>query len=222
MGSVPTAGCLPRCVGQLLRHRSGVMASKRRVVRYYSYKGCDNLKRHTVVGSGKQAVISVYHTGEVWEINRLRSIECFLTQGRTPNYCGAHDMHGGNRAYNALDSMFPANISWLKTLRSIACLIVLVAHIVSTDPSIGVYASGCGKIGVWLFMLISGMLMILPYYKAERRVSKNNPLLYYQKKDLRIYPLYFVALLLLVLLGNINRNDIREALLMQSAWGHLW
>lgn len=33
---------------------------------------------------------------------------------------------------------------YLDSLRGIACLIVLLAHIVATDSTFGIYASGCG------------------------------------------------------------------------------
>ena len=37
---------------------------------------------------------------------------------------------------------------YIDSIRGIACLIVLTAHIIATDTTIGIYASGCGKIGV--------------------------------------------------------------------------
>ena len=57
-------------------------------------------------------------------------------------------------------------VGYIDSLRGIACLFVLIARIVSVSE-VGSYVSGCGKIGVWLFMVLSSFLMIYPYEKIE-------------------------------------------------------
>lgn len=53
------------------------------------------------------------------------------------------------RGQNLMENDKLERVKWLHSLRGVACIIVLIAHIISTDSNIGGYASGCGKIGVW-------------------------------------------------------------------------
>ena len=59
----------------------------------------------------------------------------------------------------------------INVLRGIACLIVLFAHIISTSATYGMYVSGCGKIGVWCFLVISGFLTVYNVKKMIRKKS---------------------------------------------------
>lgn len=114
-------------------------------------------------------------------------------------------------------------VKYIEAIRGIACLIVLVAHIISIHPKYGAYASGCGKIGVWCFMLLSGMLLILPYIenKDKRFLWKELPL-YYQKKIVRIYPSFICALLVAYLMGFFSIADFSKYVFCRGAWGHFW
>ena len=114
-------------------------------------------------------------------------------------------------------------LEWLESIRGIACLIVFLAHIISRDFRIGIYASGCGKIGVWVFMLISGMLSILPYIHNENLLFHIKKLPnYYVKKILKIYPSYLVAILMAWILGFIEFESIPKYIFIIETWGHLW
>lgn len=114
-------------------------------------------------------------------------------------------------------------IKYLDSIRGIACLIVLCAHIVATDGTYGMYASGCGKIGVWLFMCLSGMLLVLPYVENDNHIFEIKEVpRFYIKKLLRICPAYWVALLFGIFINMIRIEDLLAHLLLQTAWGHFW
>ena len=113
-------------------------------------------------------------------------------------------------------------IDWINSLRGVACIIVVVAHIIASDSSIGGYASGCGKIAVWLFMLFSGLFLIMPYLDKERNFGWKECRTFYKKKIVRIYPTYLLALLLSVVLGCIEFKDLWKQLVLKEAWGHFW
>ena len=81
-------------------------------------------------------------------------------------------------------------IRYIDSLRGIACIIVLVAHVVASDSVIGRYASGCGKIGVWLFMLLSGMLLIMPYLNSDKNFGLKEWGIFYKKKIIRLLNRY--------------------------------
>lgn len=117
-------------------------------------------------------------------------------------------------------------IESLDCIRGIACIIVLIAHIVSVSPHIGKYASGCGKIGVWCFMIMSGFLSIYPYIngaKDSKEYNFKSVLLYYLKKIKTLYPAFLVALLLGMYTGLIPslESALRHLLCMESI-GHFW
>lgn len=126
-------------------------------------------------------------------------------------------------AKEKMEKNMKEKIGYIEAIRGIACLIVLFAHIVSIHPQYGVYASGCGKIGVWCFMLLSGMLLFAPYVECEDRVfSCKELLLYYRNKILRIYPAYLCAICIAYLMGLLSAMDIPKHILCVKAWGHFW
>ncbi len=106
-----------------------------------------------------------------------------------------------------------------ESLRGIACIIVLVAHWISTSSSYGIYAMGCGKIGVWCFMIMCGFFLMLPYVDD---VDHFSVLHFYLKRFLRIYPVYIVSLLLAVISGLIKLDDVLPHILAMKGAGHFW
>lgn len=113
-------------------------------------------------------------------------------------------------------------IVWLDTMRGIACLVVIFSHILRSHPVYGVYATGCGLIGVWFFMIMSGFLFARSPLHSGRAVSVRSVLAYYAKKARRIYPEYIAALLFTVLLGRFHIHEMVDMLLLKTAWGHFW
>lgn len=104
-------------------------------------------------------------------------------------------------------------------IRGIACLIVMVAHWVATIPVIGIYASGCGKIGVWCFMLLSGFFLLYPYIDDNKKFLVKS---YYYKKIVRIYPSYIIALMVAVAIGFITFENLGLHLVAVEGVGHFW
>lgn len=122
-----------------------------------------------------------------------------------------------------MESIKKSKILYIESLRGISCLIVLFAHIISTSPKFGIYASGCGKIGVWLFMLLSGYLLLQCYVvdgSKEFKISDSPK--YYLRKIIRLYPMYVVVLILSVILGIITFKSLIKHLLLLEAYGHFW
>ena len=113
------------------------------------------------------------------------------------------------------------NIAWLESMRGLACIIVVIAHVISFHPIIGIYANGCGKIGVWLFFIMSSFLLI--YHAQNRFVSIKTFLLYYWNKALRLYPVYIIGIGVAYVCGLVTEpiSIIRHVLLLDGV-GHFW
>lgn len=111
-------------------------------------------------------------------------------------------------------------VGYIDSLRGIACLFVLIAHIVSVSE-VGSYVSGCGKIGVWLFMILSSFLMIYPYEKNRDKQFKI--LRFYSQKLLRIYPCYLLVLVGAYLSGFITSGrQLLAHIFIVEGIGHFW
>lgn len=73
-------------------------------------------------------------------------------------------------------------IQSIDSIRGIACIIVIISHVIFFDQQIGIYANGCGKIGVTCFLIMSGFLSFLPYVSSDKdcnNISINFVLKYY-------------------------------------------
>jgi peptidoglycan/LPS O-acetylase OafA/YrhL len=103
----------------------------------------------------------------------------------------------------------PRNIDNIQILRAIAALMVLLLHINSKEEqyagSVGLLSASfdIGHTGVDLFFLISGFVMVY----TTRLPEKRNPRIYIRTRFIRIYPIYWlvmvVTLLLYLLLGIV-------------------
>lgn len=114
-------------------------------------------------------------------------------------------------------------IQMFDALRGLACLIVIFAHILSTDSTYGLYANGCGKIGVWCFMVMSGFLSFLPFLNDTHTYSIKDVIKYYRNKLVKIYPSYVIVLIFAFFIGFID--DLRTfglSLLLCKGVGHFW
>lgn len=119
------------------------------------------------------------------------------------------------------------NIEIVDGLRGGACLIVIFAHILASDVQYGMYANGCGKIGVWCFLVLSGFLAM---HSMERRITSMSQnewitflIEYYERKVIRLYPAYVMALLLGLVLGFISTFiELIKHLLCLAGIGHFW
>lgn len=112
-------------------------------------------------------------------------------------------------------------IEYMTALRGIACLMVLLVHSVQILTPYGIYVSGCGKMGVWFFLVSSGFLTIYPY--EQRREKTFSILKYYKKRFLKIYPVYAAVLLLSYMVGYFDswKQFVLHLVFVQGT-GHFW
>lgn len=113
-------------------------------------------------------------------------------------------------------------INWLTSVRGFACLIVLFAHILSSCKWIGINVSGCGKIGVYLFFVLSAFLLVLPFFKGKevniKEIGK-----FYIKRFFRIYPCYIITIIIVYLIGNFsNFSGLIKHFLLLEGKNHFW
>ncbi|HAS0900267.1 TPA: acyltransferase [Enterobacter cloacae] len=85
----------------------------------------------------------------------------------------------------------------IQYLRGIACLLVVLLHIKSLMPVEYRHLFANGGIGVDIFFIISGFII---YYATTKR-EESNGRVYFVKRFLRIYPLFFVVWLITSLLN---------------------
>ena len=111
-----------------------------------------------------------------------------------------------------------ANINYasLDGIRGIAVLLVLLDH------SWGVF-TGAGTGGVWIFFVLSGFLLAIPFVKRpELAVSGQYMNEYLLRRLKRIVPMYyFFIVITYFLFGKFDAGAIRHLLFLQGD-GHLW
>lgn len=109
-------------------------------------------------------------------------------------------------------------------IRGFACLIVLVVHSIAiTYPQSYPYLTGCGKIGVWLFFILSAYLLTHQFF--YKGFSKDIMVNYLISRFFRVYPIFFIAVIAYYLLGTAHINmkrDLFLALSLQGGFAHLW
>lgn len=114
-------------------------------------------------------------------------------------------------------------IAWLSSLRGIGCLFVLAAHLGASSTNYGMYFSGCGKIGVWLFMIFSGFWFFYPLCQKKQSLNGQNLMSYYVRKIIRIMIPYLAVLLISMGLGFIpDGKELLRHLLLVDGYGHFW
>ena len=103
-------------------------------------------------------------------------------------------------------------VDMLLVLRGLACLMVVAAHAWEGQPEmlphllwIGGYDAtwlirSSGNAGVWIFFTLSGYLMGKAFWSQRYETTWRGALNFYRNRFLRICPLYFFSLLLMVLL----------------------
>ena len=88
-------------------------------------------------------------------------------------------------------------------LRFAAILLVVLSHILKME-TVDAVRGYLGILGLGIFFFVSGYLLAA----NESPVSKNNAIDYFKRRSLRIYPLYWVALILTVLLSWMLENNL--------------
>jgi len=81
-------------------------------------------------------------------------------------------------------------------LRLLAILLVVLSHVIRVE-SLDVVRSYLGIIGLGIFFFVSGYLLTA----NEKQLSIHNIIPYLKKRFVRIYPLYWIALILSLLIS---------------------
>lgn len=114
------------------------------------------------------------------------------------------------------------NTDYLTAIRGLACLIVIVAHILASVPSIGINVSGCGKIGVWLFFILSAFLLTIQWLN-KKDIKIKEVIKFYIKRFFRIFPCYIVILLVALFINYIpDVKTLIKHIFLLEGMGHFW
>lgn len=133
------------------------------------------------------------------------------------------------------------NYNSLDGLRGLAFLLVLFSHASNNGlllfDGFSISGTGSGKIGVFLFFVLSAFLLtdqILKRYNKESIFSREHIMRYAKRRFLRIYPLYTFFILVLLISATVlskpafdEFNDfdilkfVKHIFLIESD-GHLW
>ncbi|MFT5588328.1 MAG: peptidoglycan/LPS O-acetylase OafA/YrhL [Bradyrhizobium sp.] len=109
-------------------------------------------------------------------------------------------------------------------IRGIACLMVVLVHCTGMMlPATAPFLSGTGKIGVWLFFVLSAYLLTLSL--LAQRLSTTTLVAYALSRFFRIYPLYVLVVLLAYagrMIGIDSWQAVWRAVSLQQGFGHLW
>ncbi|MEN4974100.1 acyltransferase [Pantoea eucalypti] len=118
---------------------------------------------------------------------------------------------------NNLVGHFPA----ADGIRGMAVLIVLIVHsMVMFFPNTYEGLAGSGKIGVWLFFVLSAFLLTNNF--IQKGFGLNNITSYAIGRIIRIMPLYIITLIVYCAFGYFPPQAAYEIFKLNSPWGHLW
>lgn len=110
-------------------------------------------------------------------------------------------------------------------IRGLACVVVLLTHAFAMFfmTTAGLYLAGTGKIGVWLFFVLSAFLLT---HKFQTSGFSTSVLASYALgRVLRILPLFALAVGVYFVLGTAgiySARDVWLALTFQKGYAHLW
>jgi len=139
------------------------------------------------------------------------------------------------RLLRLLTRTFPSagtHMAVLDGLRGIALLLVVMSHtsLMHLNLVPGLDMSGAGKIGVWLFFVLSSFLLMHQFIEldAKGKLDGRAWANYVVRRILRIYPLYLVYLLFCWLApiqtypDNLKPADVLLHLATLAGRAHLW
>lgn len=109
-------------------------------------------------------------------------------------------------------------------MRGLACLIVLLVHALAySSATLAPWLGGAGKIGVWLFFVLSALL--LTRRLNQQHFTRRSLFDYAIGRMLRILPAYAIAVLLYWRFGTAgieSWGDVLAALTLRRGYAHLW
>ena len=118
------------------------------------------------------------------------------------------------------ESSVTMDIRALHGLRGFAFLTVLLAHF---SNHYDLALKGIGKVGVWIFFVLSAFLLTRQLLANGRPLSTRTLSAFFGRRTLRILPAYFTALLIFLLSRYlIDPENILGHLLFMDGAGHFW
>ncbi|WP_122605717.1 acyltransferase family protein [Pseudomonas viridiflava] len=109
-------------------------------------------------------------------------------------------------------------------IRGLACVIVLITHaIVLFFNDLAMAFSGTGKIGVWLFFVLSAFLLTAKFESGGFSVYSIST--YAIGRVVRIIPIFMIALIFYYVMGTAGIDselDLQSAILFSKGYAHLW
>lgn len=106
-------------------------------------------------------------------------------------------------------------------IRGLAVMIVLIVHgLVMFYPETYKGLAGSGKIGVWLFFVLSSFLLTNIFIIKGMDCKSISS--YFVGRIIRIIPLYATTLLIYSLFGYFSFEDAITIFKLNAPWGHLW
>ena len=107
------------------------------------------------------------------------------------------------------------NYASLDGLRGIAAILVLLEHTTF-------FFNGVGHLGVWLFFVLSGFLLMKPFVMTPKEMLRPSKLaLFLERRIKRIIPMYFFMITCVYLFTQRIEDAVRHYLLAQGD-GHYW
>jgi len=129
-------------------------------------------------------------------------------------------------------SLLMKPIPSLNGLRALSILLVLISH--AEMQNFHIAKSKGGQIGVTIFFVISGFLITHLLMNEEKKNGRVSLRLFYIRRAIRIFPVYYIFLVVCIALASFNFFYISETSLLssitytkcffKSEWetGHLW
>lgn len=106
-------------------------------------------------------------------------------------------------------------------IRGLAVMIVMFAHaLVMFLPATRPFLGGTGKIGVWLFFVLSSFLLTNKFIKNG--LTRKSLLEYSIGRFFRIIPIFILACLFYYSAGYFDIYDLAKITTFQQGYGHLW
>ncbi|MGP2884512.1 acyltransferase family protein [Serratia marcescens] len=116
-----------------------------------------------------------------------------------------------------MSSYFPA----ANGTRGLAVIIVLITHGIvmffnKTQPLL----AGTGKIGVWLFFVLSAFLLTTKF--IDSGLTKDSFFKYLASRFFRIIPIFIISAIFYYLAGYYDSEALFNIVTMQDGFAHLW
>jgi peptidoglycan/LPS O-acetylase OafA/YrhL len=128
-----------------------------------------------------------------------------MPENALPNYLNSIDHQISEPSSDADKLANPVDA--LLALRGLACYVVVIYHCSPPQKSLIIKQSdwswllfGNGTVAVWIFFCLSGYLMGKAFYGNRYAFTKTGVLNFFRNRVLRIVPLYYFVILLMIVL----------------------